>query len=518
MAVQWKNGGDNATVDIQRGGPGNNYQVLDLNSMLDAPSGGGRARTTLWGRGENTGLQPRGIIYTGNPDDYTANLTMPLTTENFLLRLNCPFTLRARQFCGFSRTNMVGYAPPGMLALQQVTMTKDGVDNGLVMNDGQGSDVNRTEAIAASLMERLMLTSHSDISLSTSDVAFNRVISIGAEICAGACGISATEEDSWLACTDKDATPAYGGGSAPWVYWTTDRWTTRTGVRVGVYIGADALDIVLAGSRVVLFSDTKPPVYANLADIYNGVADPNLWQTASGISETGTNYPKFAVAIDAQTVMAVGAGGRIWLSTDGGVSFTKIYDTGALTSQNLNAIHAQSSGNAFVGGNAGTFIRLAKTPGTNSYVGSLIVVRDASSNLLSSNINSVRTPPQRGDEVYLGTAGGEIWRTKVANATRVVFENRKFDRAGVGSIVDMNFTGFQGSTLFIIQAAADSTCRVLRDFSGGALATDVEPIGDFVTPGNNKYNSIAPANVNMAIVVGELHGAAAYIGMIQPSQ
>jgi hypothetical protein len=269
---------------------------------------------------------------------------------------------------------------------------------------------------------------------------------------------------------------------------------------------------------VIVFSDTKAPVYAQLADIYNGVADPLLWASSSGVSETSTNFPKAAVAVDGSTILAVGAGGRIWLSTDGGISFTKIYDTGALTTQNLNAIDAQASGNAFVGGNSGVFIRLAKTPGASSFVGSLIAVRDASLNTLSSNINSVRTPPTRGDEVYLGTAGGEIWRSRGVNATKVVFQNMKFDRVGIGSITDMEFAGFQGNTLFVIQTNTDNTSRVLRDFSGGNLANDVEPIGDFVTPGNFKMNSIAAANVNMAITVGELHNTYAFIGMIRPAQ
>jgi len=515
----WKNGGDNVAVDIQPNGPGNAWQVMDINAMIDAPSGGGRARSTLWGRGEQGGLQPRGIVQTGNPDDWTANLTYPVSSENMLKRLNCPFTLRARQYCGLNRSTMTAYVSPGMLGYLQVLPNKFGYDNGIAMNDGQGSDVNRTVAVAGSLEEKWVPTAHDDISLNTSDVAYNRVINVGAEVCQGACGTGATEEDSWLAVTDKDASPAYAGGSAPWLYWTVDRWTTRTGVRIGIYVGADALDVVLAGSRVIVFSDTKAPVYAQLADVYNGVTDPNLWASSSGFTGiSGTNFPKAAVAVDGSTILAVGAGGRIWLSTDGGISFTLIYDTGTLTLQNLNAIDAQAGGNAFVGGNAGTFIRLAKTPGASSYVGSLISVKDASLNVLSSNINSVRTPPTRGDEVYVGTAGGEIWRTRNANATKVVFQNMKFDQTGIGSISDMEFAGYQGNTLYVLQTSVSNTSRVLRDFSGGNLANDVEIIGDFVTPGNFKMNSIAAANVNMAITVGELHGTYAFVGMVRPAQ
>lgn len=517
MPNPWKNGGEASTVDIQPGGSGNNWKVLDQSAALDAVSGGGRARTTAWGRGESGGLAPRAIILTGNPDDWTGNLTYPLNSENDLLRLNCPFGLRARQYCSPNRANMSAYVSPGMRAYIQTTFTKDGTDQPLAVGDGQGSDIMRSVAVAASVQELWKPVAHDDISQTTSDIAINRVINISAEACPGVCGPGTTEEDQWLMVTDRDASPAYAAGSAPWLYYSLDRMVTRTGVRIGVYVGADALDVVLAGSRVLVFSDSKAPIYAQLSDILNGVVDPLLWASASGVSETSTNFPRYAVAVDAQTIVAVGAGGRIWLSTDGGMSYTKIYDTAVLTSQNLNCVHAQAGGNVYVGGNAGVWIRLTKTPGASNFIGSLVAVRDASLNLLSSNINSIRTPSSRGDEVYLGTAGGEIWRTKNANATKPVFTNMPFIQKGIGSIVDMQFAGYTGNTMFVVQAAADSTSRVLRDFSGGALAYDVEPVGDFVTPANFKINSLAYANVNMAVTVGEIHETYAFIGMVRPA-
>lgn len=521
MAVgyQWKNGGDSSAVDIQPGGPGNAWRVLDQNASVDAPSGGGRASETTWGRGEKGGLQPRSIVYTGNPDDMTYNLTYPYTSENALLRLNCPFTLRARQYCAPNRSNMVGYVRPGMINYLESRITGKSFDNPLAMMDGQGSDVLRSIPITSSLESILVGVAHDDISLTTSDVAINRVIGIGAEVCAGACAtVGLTEEDSWLAVTDRDASPTYAGGSAPWLYWTVDRWVTRTGVRIGLYVSADALDVVLAGNRVVVFSDSKAPAYAQLADIYNGVADPLLWAFSTGFTGiTSTNFPKAAVAIDSSTILAVGNGGRIWLSTDGGVTFTLIYDTTVITSQNLNAIDAQAGGNAFVGGNSGTFIRLIKTPGQSQYTASLVTVRDAALNVLSSNINSVRTPPTRGNEVYLGTAAGQIWRSRNVLDTRVVFTNMAFDRTGVGSIRDMNFAGYQGNVFFVVQANTDSTCRILRDFSGGNLGNDVEFVGDYVTPANFGINSFAPANENMGVSVGEVHETYAFIGMVRPA-
>ncbi len=519
VGLQWRNGGDASTVDIQVGGPGNPWAVMDQNVAIDAPSGGGRARSTMWGRGEKGGLQPRSIVYTGNPDDMTLNLTYPYTSENALKRLTCPFTLRARQYCAPNRTTMTAYVAPGMVGYLETTFTSKSFDNGLAMMDGQGTDLLRSLALTSTLEEIWTQVAHDDISLTTADIAYNRIIGISAETCAGACGVvGTTEEDAWLAVTDRDASPAYAGGSAPWLYWTVDGGVTRTGVRIGIYVGADALDVVLAGTRVLVFSDSKAPVYAQLADIYNGVADPLLWASASGFAGiSSTNFPKAAVAVDSSTILAVGNGGRVWLSTDGGVTFSIIYDTGTITTQNLNAIAAFDGGNAYAGGNSGVFVRLIKTPGQTQFTASLVTVRDASLNTLSSNINSVRCPPTRGNEVFLGTAGGEIWRSRNVNGTRVTFKNMPFDRTGIGSIRDMGFAGYQGNTFFVVQANTDSTCRVLRDFSGGNLGNDVEIIGDFVTPGNFGINSIAPVNVNVGWTAGELHGTYAFLGKIRPA-
>lgn len=519
MANAWQNSGDRSTVDIQPGGPGNPWKIMDINAALDAPSGGGRPRTTAWGRGEVGGLAPRAIILTGNPPDFTANLTYPLTSENMLQRLNCPFNIRARQYCSPYRSSTISYSSPGMRGLLQVTPTKFGYDSGLAMNDGQQKDISRTVAIDGSLEEVWTPVAHDDISNSINDVKFNAVIGVSAETCQGACGLGTTEEDAWLAVTAKDSTPTYGGTSAPWIYWTVDSWQTRTGVRIGAYIGADAKDVVLAGSRVIVFSDTKPPVYASLANIYNGVVDPNLWATSSGFTAiSGTNFPIAVAAVDSSTILCVGAGGRIWLSTDGGLSFTLIYDTATITTQNLNDITAQSGGNAFVAGNAGTFIRLSKTPGASSYTGTLIVVKDASLNVLSSNINCILTPPTRGDEVYLGTAGGEIWRSRNVTQTVPLWFNMSIPFKGIGSIVDIDTGGFQGNTMFVVQNDVSGNSRVLRDFSGGNLGNDIEPIGDFVAPGNFGFNALTAANVNFAIVVGNVHNSVAYVGKVRPSQ
>ena len=96
-------------------------------------------------------------------------------------------------------------------------------------------------------------------------------------------------------------------------------------------------------------------------------------------------------------------------------------------------------------------------------------------------------------------------------------ENKPFDKSGTGSVADLYFVGYQGNVLYVLQSAADSTSRILRDFSGGNLGTDVKIVGDFVAPGNFGMTSMAFANVNMGITVGNVHGSYAYIGKVRPA-
>lgn len=517
MGYVWQNTAEQACVDVQLGGPGNAWALLDTNAMIDALSGGGRSRDELWGRGSKGSLQYQDFIYTSNPDPFTGNIAYRLSSDNFLKKLTCPFTLRARQYCGLNMGVMTSYNSPGMKAYPRSTVTSYNYSDDLVKIDGAGGDVQRQAAITAAFEVNYTKVAHDDISQTTLDVAANKVINVGQDVCSGSCGIATNIEDAYIWVSDKDSSPSYAGNPAPYLVYTLDGGQTRTTVRIGLFTNADALDVVLAGDRVVVFSDTKNPAYAKLADIYNGVTDPLLWSTSSGLTSlAGTsNNPSHAVAVDSSTILACGAGGRIFLSTDGGLSFSVIVDTAVLTSQNLNAIAAQPSGNAYVGGNSGVFIRLAKAPSQSTFTASLITVKDSSSNTLSSNINTVQVPIGRADQCYLGTAGGEIWRSDNVNATRVLFTNKTFDRKGIGSITDIQFVGFLGEEMWVVQTNTDNTSRVLRDFSGGNLGNDVEIVGDFTNPSNFKINSIAPATVNDALTVGEVHETYAFTGKIR---
>lgn len=509
MPINWNDAGDKTAVDIQPGGPGNPWINLDPNGMLDAPSGGGRDRTTLWGRGE-TGLQPRGLNLTSNPHDWTGNASYPLTAKNFLDRnAECPFSIRARYRCGrFS--DLTNYGSPGILSYSEATNTDWTYSDPLAQMDGTEADVKRSLAFAASLQILIQPVAHDDLSAKIlADADLNKVIGIGFQRCAGDCGPGQTEEDQWLAVSDRDSTPGYSGNATARLYYTLDRMLTWNSVSIDPFTLADATDVVYLGDRIVAFSPGKAPAYASFTDIQNGVVAPNLWNTSTGFTGiTGTNFPKAAVAPNALTIFAVGNGGRIWRSTDGGISFTLI-DNAVTTTQNLNALDFQDDTLGYIGGDAGVFIRYVNGSLTK------LVVSD-SNGTMTANVNCVATPPYRGSEVYIGTAGGELWRSKNANKTIVTWSNMPIDGKGAGSVTDIKFAAYQGDVMFYVQTNAASLSRVMRDLSGGYIAGQTEQIGNYTTPSNFKINSIATANQNFAATCGQIHENFAFFGQIRP--
>lgn len=508
MPTRWNDDALQTAVDF-RTRPGENWNLLDIDAQVDAPSGGGRNSTAIWGRGELGGLTPRGRYFTDNPHDFKANVSMRLTGYNFLKRFeDCPLDIRVRQKCDQPQDTL-NYGNPGIISLLESTNGDTSYSDPLALMDGQAKDVKIQTARMATQRGLYTKVVLDDVSTQQNDVDFVDVISTSVRRCAGDCGTELTEENGFWAVTKKDSTPLYAANATPWFYYTTDGAVTWTSVRIDTLQAADPTQVLMVGGNVVVLSTNKAPAYAKYADIVNGVTAPNLWSVMTGgfTGLVSPNFPKVGVAINSNIIFMAGNGGRIWKSTDGGISCT-LLDNGTTTSNNLNSICAQSEDLVYIGGNSGTLVRIQR--------GSIAVVqvKDVSNNILSSNINVVGTPPTRSAEVYMGTAGGEIWRTRNATDVKVVSENLKFPRTGQGSIVDIDFAGYRGDVMFVVQSDANGYSRLLRDFSGGAMGTDVEIIGDFQTPGNFGFNSIDAVNANFAMVVGPVHNTYGFIGKL----
>lgn len=500
-----KNGRERTIIDIRKGGPGNAWEVLDVDAELAAISGFEQGVESQWGRTEDgQGSRYLGHTRTGNPERGTGQTMIPLTPSNFLrLKKFCPFDARWRHRCGDLR-DINSYTET--INFYDGVPTSRGYDNNLA-NATEGDDVviKRQYDMSYGLEDYEVKLAHLDISGTKVDVAINKVRHLGAPRCAGDCGSEQTGEEYFGFVTDRDSSPGYAGNPAPYFGYTKDGGQTVTLSTINVFTAADALDFVRVGNRIVVVSSQKGVAYATLDDIENEVAAP--WALSTGIS---ANFPQVLAITNKNTIWAAGTGGNIYKSTDGGFSFTT-WSAGTITTQTINSIAFVSDDFGWFAANAGVLIRYS------SGSGSIVTVKTAVSggSTLSANINVVRTAENRGNEVYLGTAGGEIWRSRLVDVQIPLFVNMAFDKKGIGSIDDLQFVGYNGTELFVLQSDVSGNSRVLRDRSGGALGDQVEIIGSFTSPSNFNINSIAMANINFGLSVGEIHETYAFIGSLQ---
>jgi len=501
----WENGLGTGRVLIRKGGAGNPWLILDPTGTLDAIGGGGVSAESRWGQSERKGKEYQGSRITSNPNRFTGNVSTRLYVTKFLDDLmdqNCPHDLRGDQRCSDLTDKLAYLASYWFID----NVPGDTTFSGNLLNgtDTPGDDLMVQTAVSAGLRLKTVPLSHLDISGTHQDTAINKIKSLGSARCGCDGTTETTGEEEFWACTDVDATPGYGGTSVPSIGFTQDGGDTWTWRVIDVFTSGNCTDFVIYGHLVIAVSPTNGIAFATYQDLIDGVANP--WTMATGIS---ANFPKVLWATG-KHIWAAGAGGYIYRSKDGGFSF-ETFDAAVETTDNINSIAFATDNLGWFGADSGTLIK---------YSGgalSTIVVQDISAGTtMTDNINVVAVPSkrERQRQVYVGTSGGEIWRSDDVKATTPDFTNKGFPQYSTGSIVDLQFVGFRGNVLYIVQNNANSNSRVLRDLSGGYLENDVEIIGTFTSPANFGINSIAPANENFALTAGEIHVTYAFIGRV----
>lgn len=507
----WNNRPKQTFVDIQVGGPGNAWSIFDRDGMVNGTSGGGQGVESRWGRGENGGYEPRGSVVTGNPERWTGQLSTRLKYEEFLATLQqtrCFYNLRVRQICDnpFELTNYNA----AIVYAEGFTTSRSYSDNLANATEDTEADLMDQYDFSAITESRYLKLRHDDIKKSWSDFAFNKVRNVSTIRCGGGdCGVPKEGNEDYVAVTDTDNTPGYAGNPAPNLYYTVDRGVNWSSVPIPTFPNGNAVDVARAGGLILVACPTVGVAYARWQDILDGVPNPNLWTLASGFS--APNGVNALAVINGSLVLAVGNAGRIWQSTDGGLSFTLI--DSSTTAQNLNAVVFASENLAWAAGNSGVLIRLVISSGNVATIAA-VPVQTSAGVVLSSNLNTVAVPSGRVNEVYVGTAAGTIWRSRAATNARVFFETLTFVSSGNGQVKCLEFAGYRGEVMMVVQTNAANNSRVLRDLSGGAMGVDVEVIGDFGSPSNSGINSIAPAGINEAITVGEVVNGFGFIGKV----
>lgn len=504
----WNNLSEQTIAYIRKGGPGNPWTLLDENgAMIDAFTGGAaevESRFGLNSRGQRTYL---GALKQGDDARITTTASFRLEISRLLNQLRvgrCPFDIMVNQRCG--EVSPIAYT--GGLILYDGYTTNKSYDNTLaLLPDNTQTDVLRALDLSfAPIEDAALKLRHLDITNTVSDFDINKVISVGVQKCSGDCGLIGEndgEQDFW-AVTDADSTPGHGGFAAPRFLYTEDGGTTWNGSSVTALLGGNLFAVAKAGDYVIVAGSTGI-AYAKFQDIKDGVSLP--WSLA--LSASNINDMTF---VSSDTGYAAANSGVIYKTTDGGFTWTTL-SNGTLTAQNLNSVSFVDSTTGYFAGNSGALITyfngtLALLPVRTSVGGAAITV----------NFNVVATAPFRGNEVFLGTSTGVMYRCTNATGSYPLFTLMTgLPLSGSGSIDDIQFGGFRGSVLFIVQSNAANTSRVLRDITGGNTAMKIENVGDFTNPSNFLINSIAPASITRFISVGQIHETYGFIGSGLPS-
>lgn len=485
-------------VEIQRGGPGTAIVLLDPSATVSGPSGGGQSVADRWTRDFEGGAgayKRAGVYRDGAPERFTFDLSTNLQVSDFLTKLTkfkCEHILRVRYHCG-NVEDPTNYN--AQLVYTQAFGTGYNYDNNIANGTPEGVPLMTVVNESASEEVRVSKVQHLDISASVSDFALNDIISVGVEQCAGDCGLENDGNQKFFAVGDRDNTPGYASTSVPMFHYTEDGGSTWDDNPIDVALTQDALRVYSIGQYVFVALGSSGLGYARFQDIKDGVSNP--WALATGLSGLTVNALAYAGGAD---VYVAANGGNIYKSTDGGLSFTAL-SAGTVTAQNLNDVVFVSNTLGYFVGNSGAIVKY--------FNGALTLITVSG---LTANINTVAIHKDRPKEVYVGTAGGNIYRSRDVGVT---WTSMSFPGFGAGQIKMLRFAGPQGMHLYAIQRnVAGTKSRVLRDLSGGFLSYCTEVVGSYDSPANSVINAIAPSDANTALTVGEKDGDYAFIGKI----
>lgn len=497
-------------VWLRKDGPGHHWQPLDRSTTVTGASGGGQAVESNFVRGKRGGFAYIGKRVTGNPERFTGQINTRVNTQNFLTELQqmrCDYDLAILQNCDdpynfLSYKMAFGYLDAWLTSRGYTTNQANGTED-------NAEDIMNQYDFSAGVEQRYKKLRLDDIKGMVSDVDFAAVQWVGTLACADCASVT---ENEYIAVTVQDNTPGYIGNPAPVFYYTTDGGTTwNDGLYIEDFPNGDASDVILAGGRVLVACPTIGVAYADYQSIKDGAINPNVWSLATGFS--APNGPNKLLAVNGLVILAVGDGGRIWRSTDGGFSFSALTSP---TAEDLTSIAGTSDAMAWAAGDNGTLLRISGSLGDPDAPLSIspVTVQDAGGNILSANINVVKVADGRGDWPYLGTANGQIWHSENGGEARPIFVNAAFVNSGNGQITDLDFAGLFGDVLFISQTNSNNNSRILRDRSGGALGKDVEIVSEDTSPVNNGIARIAAKDPNTGLVVGAVVNSYGFIGSL----
>lgn len=476
-------------VDVQVGGPGNNWKYLSACAAMSGPSvplGGSEIR---WCQdpGKAGGYRISSKFRTA-PDQIGADLMTKLGKINLLTELKCPFSLRARfARCG-TREDPSNYDPL-MLTYCDAEISDISYDDLVVTDPGSQDEILVTSPWQASYELRIKQLSPGRIGTlaDLGDQPINDIEVCDTEECPGFCGDKSDGCSIAYAVTDADAAPYAAPNLLKHVKNTTTGAITWTNNPI-LGINGNVEGIECAGSRLIVSSNADSVIGYNDSD-----GDQDEWNLVT-LANAPSALHSALFARTAREIWVAANGGFVYKSVDGGNSFSAVH-SGTITTNNLNAIFAFDKDLVYAAGDTGVMIK--STDGGETWAD----ITETSTT--AANLRVIVVPENRPKEVFIGTNDGIIYRSTNEGST---FSQVQIDGQGVGTIDALEFCGpCAGDVLFILHNDAGPRGRVLRDLSGGAGGADVEIVSGYteVISSGIQLNALACCSGNDVFAAGE---------------
>lgn len=480
-------------VDVQVGGPGNPWQYLSACASMSGPDIGYGDLESKWCQDPHVaGGFRRSTKIRSAPDLIGFDLMTKLGKLNYLKRLNCPFSQRARyQTCG-EREDIRAYDPL-MLSYCSVEIQSKSYDDLVVVSPDDDDEILVTSSAVADYEYevRRIAPGRTGTAATLGDQAINDIEYCDSPKCAGYCGPASDGCAIIYGVTAADNAPYAAPNLVKGVKNLTTGVITWTVTPILGLNGA-AENIECGGKRIGVTSNVDS------AFIYNDspTQDQNEWNKVVLTRAPSTNHNALFKRTTNEWWLGC-VGGYVLKSVDGGLTWNEAHSA-TLTTQTINAVFAYDKDLIVAGGNNG--VMLLSLDGGQTWVN----ITETSTT--SANILDIVIPPNRSKEIYIGTNNGRIYRStdQGQNFSRVAF-----DGDSVGTVDDIDFCGpCAGDVMFILHNDAGPRARILRDLSGGAGGNDVEIVMDFTQTiaGGIDLNALACCDPNEVIAAGALFG------------
>ena len=339
-------------VDVQVGGPGNPWLYLSACAAMTGPEVpyGDTELRFCQDPMKAKGFKISTKIRTA-PDQITFDLTTKLGKIDYLKRLRCAFSQRARfAKCG-ERENPVNYDPI-MLAYCSVEIQSKTYEDLVVTDPGNEDEIMVTTPVSASYEYRIKKPRAGRTGASTTlgDQAINDIEYCGTENCPGYCG---DEDDGCgliYGVTNVDTSPYANPNLIKGVKNLNTGAITWTNLPI-LGINNNVENIECAGTRLVISSNGSAVVAYN----DDPDQDQDEWVVVS-LARTPSSNHNALFARTSRELWLTCNSGYILKSIDGGATWSEVHSA-TLTTQNLNAVYAYDKDLIVVGGNNGVILK-----------------------------------------------------------------------------------------------------------------------------------------------------------------